>query len=672
MSNPEEHPQFAAGFMDDYFAEADEHIVAVRRNLLMLEPAVGADLPPAILEDLFRSFHSLKGLSAMVELREAELLAHQMESCLRALRQGDVTLTGATFETLVDGANALEEVIVARRAARPLPLVDGFVQALEALVPANSAGGAGAQERRADTRPAATSHLTPTAKVWKVTFVPSPELVERGVKVDTIRTRLLQIGKVLAVAPTVLAGGGISFDFDVQTEDEQQLAAWREDGLTYAPLRVGTAAPEPSTDGGDGDTSLERSAAGRRPWDVAAAGRASFVRVDLGRLDELMRLVGDLVVTRARLDDALQRVERLVPSQEWRALQEHSAGIERHLRDLREGVMRVRLVPVGEIFRRMPFVVRDLARDNAKRVQLELAGQSTEIDKFLIERMMDPVLHLVRNAISHGIETPEERIAIGKSPEGTVRLSASTAGESVLIEISDDGAGIDVPAVAERARASGVAVAAGEAPDARLLLDIICASGFSTRDEADRASGRGVGMAVVRSTVQELGGTLALESEAGRGTTFTITLPLTLAIADAIIAHVGDHTFAVPQSTVREVIDVEVAALRSIERNELMVHRGGTLPMVRLAQLFGIRSEARPRLHAIVVGAGSSAVGLLVDRIAGQQEVVVKTITDPLIRVDGVSGATELGDGRLILILDVAALSRTLRERSGTGERVSA
>jgi two-component system chemotaxis sensor kinase CheA len=395
------------------------------------------------------------------------------------------------------------------------------------------------------------------------------------------------------------------------------------------------------------------------------------VRVDLSRLDDLMRLVGDMVVARARLADALDRVEEHVPFRDWRALQEHNAGLERHLRDLREGVMRVRLVPVGEIFRRMPFVVRDLARDYGKRVRLDLTGGSTEIDKFLIERMMDPVIHLVRNAISHGIEPPEQRVAAGKPPEGVIRLGASTSGESIVVEVSDDGAGIDVPAVMARGRAAGLAVADGP-DDTRALLDLLCASGFSTRDEVDRASGRGVGMAVVRSTVRELGGLLALDTAPGAGTTFRVTLPLTLAITDAIIAQVGDQVFAVPQSAVREVIEVDAAALRKIERNELLTYRGGTLPIVRLSTLFSIDTDDRPRFHAIVVGTGLEAVGLMVDRIAGQREIVVKTITDPLLRVDGISGATELGDGRLVLILDAHTLSRTQTDRQPLSERARA
>jgi two-component system chemotaxis sensor kinase CheA len=641
--------------MDDYFAEAEEHMIAVRRGLLAVEETLGSDAPPGVLEELFRSFHSLKGISAMVELREAELLAHHMESCLRVIRQGHLTLTATSLEVLVDGARLLDRVIDARRSSSELPSIEALAEALESVARGGGPVASGAPVTPAVSSPAV---VPGGARLWRITFAPTPALVDRGVKVDTVRARLLQIGEIVSVAPRVLPGGGIAFDFEVRTDDEAQLVAWRDDGLTYEPLVTAI----PAAVGAADDLVSAPPPAERAQWDVPAAGPTNFVRVDLARLDDLMRLVGELVVTRSRLEDTLYRVEAHVPFQEWRALQEHNAGIERHLRDLREGVMRVRLVPVGEIFRRMPFVVRDLARDSGKRVRLELLGQQTEIDKFLIERMMDPVLHLVRNAISHAIEAPDERIAAGKPPDATIRLTASTAGETVVLEIADDGRGIDVADVARRARDRGMAVPEG-ALDGAALLDILCASGFSTRDEADRGSGRGVGMAVVRSAVHELGGTLAVDSEVGRGTIFKMTLPLTLAITDAIIAHVGPHTFAVPQAAVRELIDVEATSLRTIERNELLAYRGGTLPILRLSRLFGLGTSPRSRFHAIVVGAGLATVGLLVDRIGGQREVVVKTIADPLIRVDGVSGATELGDGRVVLILDVSALSRTVRHR---------
>jgi two-component system chemotaxis sensor kinase CheA len=639
-----DQPDFIASFMEDYFAESDEHLGAVRRSLLMLEPAVGSGTPPApVLEELFRSFHSLKGISAMVELREAEQLAHEMESYLGAIRDRRLVLSPPGFEALVEGANALDLVIAARRARSVIPPVDQQIARLSA------ASAKGSASPGLPAPPVAASAGT---KRWKVTFTPSADLVARGIKVDTIRARLDNLGPLESVTPRVTADGGIAFEFILAAGDERAFAAWGDDGIAFEPLGI-EAQPIVAAPAG----------AGLRPADTVPAV-SNFVRVDLARLDDLMRLVGDLVVSRARLEDTLLRVERFMPSSEWRTLQEQTESIERQLRDLREGVMRVRLVPVAEIFRRMPFVVRDLARDGTKRIHVELAGHGTEIDKFLIERMMDPVLHLVRNAVSHGIETPGERTASGKRPEGTIRLAASTVGESVMLEIADDGRGMDVAAIANRARAAGLDVPENVL-DPRTLLDVICAPGFSTRDEADRASGRGVGMAVVRDTIHELGGTLTVETSVGAGTTFRAILPLTLAITDALIVHVGERTFAVPQSTVNEVAEVATGALRLIENNELMTHRGGTLPVVRLSRCFALDAAPRERMHVLVLGSGSTAIGVLVDRISGQREIVVKTLRDPFVKVAGISGATELGDGRLVLILDLAGLTRSLRHHGG-------
>jgi two-component system chemotaxis sensor kinase CheA len=384
--------------------------------------------------------------------------------------------------------------------------------------------------------------------------------------------------------------------------------------------------------------------------------------VDLARLDEVMRLIGDMVIGRARLEGALESAERAVPPATWRAIQENSQIIERQLRDLREGVMRLRLVPIGEIFRRMPLVVRDLAKETGTQVRLELRGQETEIDKFLIERMTDPVLHLVRNAVSHGFESPAERAAAGKTEAGTLTLAAASVGEAVVLEIADDGRGIDVAAVTARARALGVPLPDG-AIDPAALLDVLCAPGFSTRDASDRASGRGVGMAVVRTAVDELQGTLTLQTAPGEGTRFVIELPLTLSVADALIAHVGGRVFAVPQASVREVIEIDPGAVRQIEGHEIVPFRGGTLPVLRLSRIFGIAEQARRARHVLVVGSGVDAVGVAVDRVSGQREIVVRGMADPLVKVAGISGATDLGDGRVVLILDLAALVRGARAR---------
>jgi two-component system, chemotaxis family, sensor kinase CheA len=640
---------FFAGFLDDYFAECDEHLTGARRSLLAFESSLGQPAAErAAIDELFRYFHSLKGISAMVELRPAEQLAHHLESYLRAIRQRELAVTANGIETMIDSTQRLETVINAHRFQRAQPPIEDVVNRIAQLLVTISP--------QAETAHVAAAAESTSERKWKCTFAPTRDLMARGIGVDSVRKALAGIGTIVDAAPQVRADGAIVFQFVVRTN---------ADGAAFERLRQDGVVVEP-TDAQDVTSSASSAGGAAAPVDEpppASVSPSHVVRVDLTRLDDLMRSVGDLVISRARLTDRLDRVERHIPASDWRTLQEDIAAIDRQVRTLREGIMRVRLVPIGEIFRRMPFVVLDLARESGKQVKLDFQGHNTEIDKYVIERMMDPVVHLVRNAISHGIEPPEERVARGKPPEGTITLSASAAGEAVTIEVADDGRGIDAEAVIRRAREAGLPVPA-EAPDNAALLSLICAPGFSTKDDADRASGRGVGMAVVKTTVEQLSGTMALDTERRVGTRFVIQLPLTLAITDALIGRVGDEAFAVPQGAVREVIEVHTADVRVVEQNEIVPHRGGALTLVRLARLFGLTETPRDRFHVFVVGAGASAVGFAVDRIVGQREVVVRTITDPLVKVDGVSGATDLGDGRVVLILDPAMLSRLTRQRA--------
>jgi two-component system chemotaxis sensor kinase CheA len=449
-------------------------------------------------------------------------------------------------------------------------------------------------------------------------------------------------GDIVDATPHIRPDGSIEFHFLVRGD----LTSLTEEQLGVAGLQVTRAS----------ETIAPTAPAASRPASVLAPSH--FVRVDLGRLDDLMRMIGDLVIGRARLGESLAHVEQQVSATAWRAIQENSLTLERQLRDLREGVMRVRLVPVGEVFRRMPFVVRDLAKDMRKTVELEMHGEETELDKFLVERLLDPLVHLVRNAIAHGIETPDERRRAGKPEAGRITLSASTVGDLVMIEVADDGRGVDTAQVLQRAQSLGFPLPADpEQPEA--LLSILCAPGFSTRESADRASGRGVGMSVVKTTIEELGGRLTLDSAPGQGTRFIVELPVTLAITDAIVAHVGGQLFAVPQGAVREIIEIDPQTVRAVEQQDIVPHRGCALPLVHLSSVFRLPSAPARHLYAFVIGQGTSAVGLVVDRIVGQREIVVRPLTDPLVKVHGVVGATDLGDGRVVLILDPARLSRS-------------
>jgi len=630
-STPDNRGEFFDQFLDDYYAECDEHLFSIRRSLVALEDEVDARaVDRAILDNLFRSFHTLKGISGMVGLGAAEQLAHHLESYLRELREGTVVLSGPGFEALSAGVSLLESVINARRNNQEIPSIEDVVERLQAISADTS-----------DAEP--TSNQEPEtpgesdATRWLVEFTPTAELADRGVNVNSVRSRLQEMGQLMQAKPVVKGAGEIAFEFVVATNAGTTIADLESDGLTFKPAPV------------------ESAPRAKESQPVSTIAPASVVRVDLDRLDELMRIIGELVISRTRLEDQVTELKPVTPPALWRSLQETSLSMGRQLRDLRESVMRVRMVQIGEIFERMMFVVRDLARESGKKIIVQLSGGETEIDKFLVERMMDPFMHLVRNAVSHGIETVAEREAQGKRSEGLLSLSATTAGEMIVIKIADDGRGIDRDRVVERAKARGLSHGDSNIDDAA-LLDLICTPGFSTRDEADRESGRGVGMDVVKKATEELGGRISLATKLGEGTTFTIELPLTLAIAEALIVSVNNQRFAVPQSAVREVLEVESASTKVLENNEIIPYRGKVLPLLRLARVFELNYQRGDKFHVLVIGEDTNPVGLAVDRIIGQREIVVRAIKDPLAQSKGIAGATELGDQRVVLILDITAL----------------
>ena len=630
--NSDNRGDFVEQFLDDYYAECDEHLVSIRRSLVILEDEVDPQIVDrTLLDNLFRSFHTVKGISGMVGLAEAEQLAHHLESYLRELREGTVPLSGSGFEALAAGVSLLQNVINARRNEQPIPSIEAITSRLQAV----SSESTGNDVERA-TASQKSGPAEPSSRRWQIEFTPTAELAERGVNVNSVRARLQEIGELLQAKPIVKGAGEIAFQFVLATNaDKTVLKGLEADGLVFEGFRE------------------EKKTKESEP--IPSIAPASVVRVDLDRLDELMRIIGELVISRTRLEDQVADLKRVTPAPVWRSLQETSLSMGRQLRDLRESVMRVRMVQLGEVFERMTFVVRDLARESGKKIVVQLSGGETEIDKFLVERMTGAFMHLVRNAVSHGLETVAEREAQGKRSEGLLSLSAMTAGERIVIKIADDGRGIDRNVVIARANARGLSEGNAEIDDGA-LLDLICTPGFSTRDEADRESGRGVGMDVVKKAIEELGGRISLATTVGHGTTFTIELPLTLAIAEALIVSVNGQRFAVPQSAVREVLEVESASTKVLENNEIISYRGQVLPLLRLARVFEMNYERGRSFHVLVLGEESNAVGLAVDRILGQREIVVRAIKDPLAQSKGIAGATELGDQRVVLILDISAL----------------
>ena len=638
--------RFFDQFIEDYYAECDEHLAVLRRALLTVEERGGSLADAAQRHALARSLHTLKGLSGMVGLSPAERLAHAMEDALRSVDGG--VLDVLRLEALFAGTRFLERCIASHRAGSPQPDIEPFLDSLAAAFSLAPATGGG---------------------TYRFQFTPSPEHAARGVGVETVRARLSGLGELLDARPRVTGSGGIVFDFDVAVRpgavpDE----SWREDNLTWEPLSpdlsgIGPVAPgtTPMSDGPSPPPPASRLASAPKvSAPGSGTGSTNVVRVELARLDELMRQVGALVISRSRLDEALRHATADGIGAVWDTLEETNGAMERQLRTLRQTVTGMRLVAVGEVFERLRFAIRDLARELGKQVTLELRGQGTEVDKLVVERMLEPLLHLVRNAVSHGIETPDERIARGKPPQALLALRASASGDRIIMEVEDDGAGIDADRVMARARAGGWTTD-DDRPAKDRLLDVLCAPGFSTRGEADMASGRGVGLDVVRATVQGLGGRMQMETAPGRGTRFRIELPLTLMIVDALLVRIGDQQMAVPEPMLHEVLRVHEHEITRFENNEAMRHRDATLPLLHLRRLFGMGDALSPVAYVLVVSAGRYPVGLVVDKLAGLREIVVHPVTDPLVAMPGIGGATELGDGQVSLILDVPALIRLAR-----------
>lgn len=671
MGSPDsvDSDEFIAQFMDDYYAECDEHIVNMKRSLLALEAALDEPLGEQFAAiELFRALHTVKGLSGMVRVGPAERLAHALEDYLRGLRDRRAKVTPSVLGLVSEGLRLLEQIIAARRANVAMPPIEPFFERLGQgeAIPRNapqplplSESSSAPRELASQQPPQPEGHraiedaLRRGLRVYLCRFTPSAEFASRGVGVDMIRRRLGEIGEILAAVPRVVQGG-VTFEFTVATDAEEAvLATLKELGVQWESLQ----APEPPS------KPVVPPTESRNSTPTPSLAPPNVVRVDLARLDELLRGLGDLVISRARLEEGLRALESKVGEASLRSLYETNQTIERQLRSLRESIMRIRMVPIGEVFQRMHFAVHDLAREAQKQVSLRFTGHDTEMDKMVVERMMDPLLHLVRNAVSHGLESPEERVRCGKPPVGTLSLRARAAGDSVYIEVEDDGRGIDIEQVVAKARAMGL-VASDATLDEATLLDVLCAPGFSTREDADRAAGRGMGMAVVRSAIQELGGTLSLRTERGKGTWFGIQLPLTLAIMNAFLIVCGGRIFAVPQPNVREIIPLDISSVTVLEKNEIVVYRGSALPLVWLARLFNLPISSSPSAIVLVVGEGANSVGIVVDRIVGQREIVVRALSDPLVQVPGVSGATELGDGRVVLILDTVGLLREARRPS--------
>jgi two-component system chemotaxis sensor kinase CheA len=385
------------------------------------------------------------------------------------------------------------------------------------------------------------------------------------------------------------------------------------------------------------------------------------VRVDIRKLDRLMTIVGELAIVKTaitRLSDQA-RTKAADPRELAMELQRLNRNFDRHLAQMQGGILEVRMVPLGQVFDKLARVVRQISREVGKEVNLVVTGAETEIDKLIVEELSDPLMHMIRNAIDHGIETRDERLRVAKPPVGTIALNAFQKGNHVLIEVEDDGRGMDPELLLDAAVRRGV-VSRDEAKELtqREILALVFMPGFTTKDVATDLSGRGVGLDVVKTNMSKLGGIVDITSEVGIGTKMTITLPITLAIINVLLVEVGTRLYAVPLASVDEAIALDESQVRTVEGREVLTVRGASLPICRLRRLFSVppRSKDRARSFVVIAQVGNRRLGFAVDELVGQQDIVIKPLGKSLKSVRGFAGATELGDQRVALVLDVASL----------------
>ena len=632
-------------FHETFFLESEEHAAAMESGLLALEHASDKQ---SILNEIFRAAHSIKGASGTFGFDEVFRFTHTLENLLDQMRAGTLFPTAERTTSLLRSVDLLRELLQAARTGSPIANGAELQRLIGLLEPAAAT---------AEGRPKACAE--PAGKVFHICFAPSRDLFRQGMdpvlvlrsleRIGVITGRELDVQSIPRLDDLDPENCHLCWTLRLETHESEEairdVFAFVEDGAVIE------ITPERKES--------DRPAAAAQP--VAAGGaskprESSSIRVSTDKVDRLIDLVGELVIAQSMAAQILNGFTLRQLSD----LQSAFTNMERYTRELQERVMSVRMVPVGAVFSRFPRLVRDLAAATDKDILLEMSGEETELDKLVVERMSDPLTHLVRNAIDHGIETPAARRAAGKPERGTVWLRAYHQGGNVIIEVADDGRGLDLQRIREKAIERGLA-GAQEAIEEGQLRMMIFHAGFSTAQSVSEISGRGVGLDVVKSEVKALGGTVAVESTPGAGMRVRIKLPLTLAILDGLLLKVGCETYVLPLIQILESIRPRQEQLsRLAGRGEVVVVRGEPVPLLRLHRLFGVATAITDPSNGLVVLVEQQGrrMALLVDELLGQQQVVIKSLETHYQKVDGVAGATILGDGQPALIVDVAGLAQ--------------
>ena len=639
-------------FRDTFFQEAAEHLETMESALLALQTG-RAD--SETLHAIFRCAHSTKAGAGTFGFEEMARFTHVLESLLDRLRNSEIPVTGPLVELLLHSVDVLRALVdAAARGDAPPPVWEEVLEELDRARGAQP--GCGPAATNAEPQNGAASG------VWDIRFEPAPELFRVSLDPFLVLRDLAELGKLTAKADLSRLPALEALD------TETCYLSWRLRLETTAGLDqirdafafcedVATVSIEPAGVP-EAPAVQDETKAASQPG-LRTTVREGSMRVATDKVDRLIDLVGELVIAQSM---AAEIMNGFTPECLPR-LQEAMSEMERHTRELQDRAMRIRMLPVGSVFSRFPRLVHDTAKALGKQVALEISGEETELDKSVVERIADPLTHLVRNAVDHGIEMPADRERAGKPAEGTVRLRAYHQGGKVIIEVAEDGRGLDT----ERIRAKGIErglIPADDALSDEQIHALIFHPGFSTAEQVSDLSGRGVGMDVVKKGVDALNGAVRIKTARGQGTTIRIKLPLTLAILDGLLLRLGEQTYVLPLVSIVESIRPRPEQVRDVAGlGEVVTVRKQSLPLLRLGRLFHIPTEVTDpsRGLVVIVEHEGGQLALLVDELLGQQQVVVKSLETNYRKVEGITGATVLGDGRAALILDIAGLAALSR-----------
>ena len=642
-------------FVGGFIAESEQLVASATTGLLEIDDASARrELRPRTVRDLFRHLHTLKGLAGMMGIQPIVELAHALETVLRAADQAGGKLESRAVELGLATVRAIGERVRAVADRRQVPAAPEQLLAELARLDSGRAGVvasatiAPAWDRKlnASERQQLAAALAAGRKVYALTFTPSDRNASQGITISSVREKLAALADIIKVVPRAVPAGdeapaGLVFDLLVVSDATREQLA---DAAASTPERVVAV---------EAEAPVASALAPLSADDELQPIQRSFVRVELARLDELQDQLSSLVVTRFRLEREIAALA--AAGHAARPLRETADVLARQLRDLRRAILRVRLVRVAEVLEPLNLLVRSLGRPGVKDVRLELDLHDTELDKAVADRLLPAIVHLVRNAIDHAIEPVADRERAGKPTTGEIRIACrEAAGNQLEISVSDDGRGVERDIVARRA--------GRPVDDDEALLDVLTTPGFSTRTTATATSGRGLGMDIVKRIAAGLGGELAIATAAGRGTTFTLRVPLTIAIIDVFSFECGRQPFVVPVSTIEEIFDLAdlptiggPTAVRGQLPVRLCERRGRALPVIALGQLLHL-DPGTGASKVLVVRRRGEPIAFAVERMLGRHEVVVRPIEDPLGRGPGVVGATDLGDGRPTLLLDLGEL----------------